>query len=339
LSTYRKWFRPDELRAFGRDVMIMDRDWRDRSTDGRVGRLHLTIMRFDLEGVGMDFDSDQFEERIVAVGVEGSAESVAAARYAVQAASQRGFDLLLVHAYDLPSVHVPVDSALLDAFQESAHRLVANVAAQLVVPSTMRIQTSIQPALSTELLLLVARRVPLLVVGQDHLTWGERMTFGRVASQVAQRSNCPVVVVPGSWRESPAGSDHPVVVALHEDSSAAAALRLAFEQAELLDTWLMALLAAPGRSHQTKIADEAASLTEQLAGWKQDYPGVRVKSEVVVGEEDASLLQWSKSAAVLVVERPHRHWWNSWTHSVVGSVLQQTQCPLIVVPHEHDSAR
>jgi nucleotide-binding universal stress UspA family protein len=281
----------------------------------------------------MDLDDDQFGERIMAVGVDGSPESVAAARYAVQAASQRGFDLLLVHAYDLPSVHVPVDSALLNAFHESADRLVANVAAQLVVPSTMRIQTAVQPALPTELLVVVSRRVPLLVVGQDHLTWGKRLMFGRVASQVAQRSECPVVVVPGGWRESPAGSDHPVVVALHEDSSAQAALRLAFEQANLLGTGLTALHAASGRSHQTKIAEQAASMTEQLAGWKQDYPGVKVDSEVVVGEEDASLLQWSRSAAVLVVERPQPHWWNSWTHSVVGAVLKQTHCPLVVVPH------
>ena len=283
----------------------------------------------------MDPGSDQFGGRMVAVGVDGSPESVAAARYAVQAASQRGFDLLLVHAYELPAINVPVDSALLDACRESAHRLVADLAAQLVVPSTMRIHTYIQPALPAGLLLLAAQRVPLLVVGQDHLTWGERLMFGRVASQVAQSAGCPIVVVPGGWQANKTAADHPVVVALHEDSPAEAALRLAFEQAELLGTGLMALHAAPGRSRHAKIAEQEASLTEQLAGWKQDYPGVKVDSAVVVGEEDASLLQWSKSAAVLVVERPHRHWWNSWTHSVVGSVLRQTQCPLIVVPQSY----
>jgi nucleotide-binding universal stress UspA family protein len=286
----------------------------------------------------MDSSDDQFGARMVAAGVDGSPESVAAARYAVQAASQRGFDLLLVHAYELPALHAPVEPAILDACHESAHRLVADLAAQLVVPSTMRIHTSIQPALPAGLLLWATQRVPLLVVGQDHLTWGERLMFGRVASQVAQRADCPVVVVPGGWQANKMGSDHPVVVALHEDSSAEAALRLAFEQAELLGTGLIALHAAPGRPRQTKIAEQAASLTEQLAGWKQDYPGVDVDSAVVVGEEDASLLQWSKSAAVLVVERAHRHWWNSWTHSVVGSVLQQTQCPLIVVPQGYQHA-
>ena len=50
----------------------------------------------------MDLGSDQSGQRMVAAGVDGSPESVAAARYAVQAASDRGLDLLLVHAYELP---------------------------------------------------------------------------------------------------------------------------------------------------------------------------------------------------------------------------------------------
>jgi nucleotide-binding universal stress UspA family protein len=308
-------------------------------TLGLNGRNRLACSRLIRRAVGMDLDSDQFAGRMVAAGVDGSPESVAAARYAVQAASRQGLDLLLVHAYELPQIDVPVDPAILDACHESARQLVAELAAQLIVPSTMRIHTVIEPELPIGLLLWAAQRVQLLVVGQDHLTWGERLMFGRVASQVAQKSNCLVAVVPGRWQESQPGSDHPVVVALHEDSSAQAALRTAFEQAELLGTGLMALHAAPGHARQTKIAEQEASLTEQLAGWKQDYPGVNVDSAVVAGDESASLLQWSESAAVLVVERPQRLWWISWTNSVEGSLFTQTQCPLIVVPVGHDRAR
>ena len=286
----------------------------------------------------MDLGSDQSGQRMVAAGVDGSPESVAAARYAVQAASDRGRSLLLVHAYELPSIHVPVDPAILDACRESAHRLVADVAAQLVVPSSMRIETSIESALPAGLLLHVAHQVPLLAVGQDHLTWGKRLTFGRVASQVAQRSDCPVVIVPGGWRASKRGSGHRVVVALHEDSSPEPALRMAFEQAELLGTGVTALHASPYGSGQDEVAEEAASLTERLASWNQDYPGVSVDSLVVLGDADANLLQWSRSAAVVVVERPRRHWWNSWTHSVVGEVLKQTHCPLMVVPYDFQPA-
>lgn len=44
----------------------------------------------------MEIGSDQSAQRMVTAGVDGSPESVAAARYAVMAASDRGLDLLLV---------------------------------------------------------------------------------------------------------------------------------------------------------------------------------------------------------------------------------------------------
>src|SRR3712207_3757167 len=127
---------------------------------------------------------DSPSDRVVAVGVDESPESVAAARYAVRAASDRGLDLLLVHGYLQPNFAVPVDQRILDAVREPADRLVGQVAAQLVVPSSMRILADVRPQLPVSLLLDVARRVPLLVVGQDHPTWDKRLLFGRVAAQV-----------------------------------------------------------------------------------------------------------------------------------------------------------
>ena len=44
-----------------------------------------------------------------------TSESVAAARYPAQPAGQHGFDLLLVHAYELPKIHIPAEPAILDA--------------------------------------------------------------------------------------------------------------------------------------------------------------------------------------------------------------------------------
>jgi len=279
-------------------------------------------------------DVDQIGERMVAVGVEASPESVAAARYAVHTASDRNLDVVLVHAYELPSVSVPLEPEILDMYQEAAHNVVRDITAQLVVPGHMSVASYVREGFPDALLLRVAERVPFLVVGQDHLTWGERLLFGQVAAQVAQKSACPVVVVPGNWRAPSTGPGHPVVVALEGDTSAAAALRIAFEQADLLRTGLLALHASPSGSQEAEIASQAANLTEMLAGWKQDYPGVTVDRLVVLGDEDANLVQWSQSAAVLVVERPERHWWKPWAHSVIGAVLKRTQCPLIVTPRQ-----
>src|SRR5687768_8589420 len=116
--------------------------------------------------IEMETSVDRLSDRVVAVGVDESSESVAAARYAVRAASDRGLDLLLVHAYLQPNFTVPVDQRIIDASRGPAERLVEQVAAQLVVPSTMRILTDVQPQMPVSMLLDVARRVPLLVVGQ-----------------------------------------------------------------------------------------------------------------------------------------------------------------------------
>jgi nucleotide-binding universal stress UspA family protein len=281
----------------------------------------------------MELEDVQLSSGLVAAGVDGSAESLAAARYAVSAASDRGADLLLVHAYEMPAVSVPVEYEILDDFRQRARQLVADVEGQLVVPGGMRIESLIQEDLPASLLLRVAQRVPFLAVGQDHLTWAERMMFGRVASQVAERSDCPVAVVPGGWRVTKTGSHHPVVVAIEGTSPARAALQIAFEQAALLGTGLVALHAAPHGAPDTEVAKQQASQAERfLAGWKEDYPDITVEILIVLGDQDANLLRWSRTAATLVLERPHRHWWNPWTHSVASAVLKQTHCPLIIVP-------
>jgi nucleotide-binding universal stress UspA family protein len=288
-------------------------------------------------GSPVDIRDDQLSSRFIAVGVDGSAESMAAARYGVQAASDRGADLLLVHAYEMPSINAPVELQVMDEFREQSRQLVADVAAQLVVPSNMRIESLSREDLPAPLLLRVAQQVSFLAVGQDHLTWGERLMFGRVASQVAERSDCPMAVVPGGWRAAKSGSHHPVVVVLEDTLPARATLQLAFEQAVLLSTGLVALHASPYGSSTTEVARQQASQTELLAGWKEDYPDVTVESLVVLGDEDANLLRWSKKAAILVVERRHRHWWHPWTHSVASAVLKQTHCPLIIVPQQSRS--
>jgi hypothetical protein len=116
-------------------------------------------------------------------------------------------------------------------------------------------------------------------------------------------------------------------------------LHFAFKQAVAAGSRLVALHVTPYRSRQADITERTASLTELLAGWKQDYPGVNVDVLVVRGDEEESLLRWSNSAAAVVVERPHWHWWNPWTHSMIGTVLSRTPCPLIIVPQESTTPR
>ena len=57
-----------------------------------------------------------------------------------------------------------------------------------------------------------------------------------------------------------------------------------------------------------------------------------ISTTIVTGDPDAQLIRRSKTAAVLVVGRPHEHRWGSWTRSVARTVMRQTHCPLIVAP-------
>jgi nucleotide-binding universal stress UspA family protein len=275
----------------------------------------------------------ELNDQVVAVGVDGSPEALAAARYAVRSADFRGLNLLMVHAYELPPLDVPMDQGILEACHQAARNLMADVAAQLVVPPHMRIDTVVQPDSPVVLLDDVSRTVPLLVVGQDHLGWGERLTFGAVASHVGQKAQCPVVVVPGGWQAPKSAERHPVVVALDEDTPRDAVLTAAFQEAEFLRTDLVVLHASPYRKDGPSVLEaEEASLVEQLAGWKQDHPDVSVQATVVSGDADANLVKWSRFAAMLVLGRRKRHGWSHWTHAVLRAVVKQTHSPLMVVP-------
>ena len=124
----------------------------------------------------------------------------------------------------------------------------------------------------------------------------------------------------------------PVVVALDGDTAAEPALTVAFEEARLRDTRLVVLHAEPISAAARAVSAARFDIGVVLSRWKQDHPDVAISTAIVAGDPDVQLLRWSKTAAVLVVGRPHEHRWGSWTRSVARTVMRQTHCPLIVAP-------
>jgi nucleotide-binding universal stress UspA family protein len=270
---------------------------------------------------------------VVVAGVDGSAESLAAARYAEAAAQLRDCDLLLVHAFPVPPPMTARETvAAMSAARTEAEKLLASVARQLAVSPGVQVHTLVEPGDATMVLEAVARRSEMLVLGRDDVSWGERILRGAVTAEVARRVSCPVVVVPRGWHAGHVGKAHPVVVALDADTSAESALGVAFREAQLRQTRLLVLHAEPiGRSARD-VAAAGFDLAVLLSNWKQDHPDVTASTTLVSGDPNAELVRWSRSAAVLVVGRPHRHGWGSWMGSVAHSVMRQTHCPLIIAP-------
>jgi nucleotide-binding universal stress UspA family protein len=291
---------------------------------------------------GVQTDSAEQEEPevetphspLIVAGVDGSAESLAAVRYAAAAAEMRRCDLLVVHAFPPPPPLLsPRDIvAVLSASRRDGEKLMAAAAAQLAIPPKVHIHTLAEPGDATSVLAGAARWADMLVLGRDRVSWGERILFGAVTSQVARRIKAPLVVVPRGWRAGHVGKPPPVVVALDGETSADAALSVAFQEAQLRRTRLIVLHAEPiGRSARDVVA-AGFDLAVQLAKWKEDHPKVAVSKVMVSGDPDAQLVRWSRSAAVLVIGRPHQLKWGSWMRSVAHNVMKQTHCPLIIAP-------
>jgi nucleotide-binding universal stress UspA family protein len=269
----------------------------------------------------------------VVAGVDGSSESLAAARYAEAAAEMRGRDLLLVNAYPPPPPLTAREMvAALSASRMAAEELVASVNAQLAISPRVHVHTLVEPGDATAVLEAIARQGEMLVLGRDDVSWGERVLRGAVTSQVARQVACPLVVVPRGWHTAHVGKPQPVVVALDVETSAESALSVAYREAQLRQNRLVVLHAEPIGTSARDVAAAGFDLAVLLANWKQDHPDVSVSTTLVTGDPDAELVRWSRSAAVLVVGRPHESGWGSWMRWVARDVMRQTHCPLIIAP-------
>jgi nucleotide-binding universal stress UspA family protein len=268
---------------------------------------------------------------LVVAGVDASAEGLAAAHYAVGAAELRGGEVVLVHAFPPPSVPGDRDDALSEA-RTGAEKLLGAVTAQLIIPPELKLSTRVEPWNPVAVLEESADGAAMLVLGRDHVSWGERLFMGAVTSQIVGLIPCPLVVVPGGWRARHAVPRLPVIVTLDGQSDPEPALQLAFEEARLRDVHLIALHAQPmsAPAHEKDAAH--LDLRVVLADWEQQHPDIAVSTAVVSGDPDAQLVRWSRSAGVLVVGHPRQRGWGSWTRSVARSVMRQTHCPLIVAP-------
>ena len=270
--------------------------------------------------------------RLVVAGVDASAESLAAAHYAVTAAELRSGDVLLVHSFPPPSARAPDTEAAFSAARTAAEKLLAAVAAQLVVPAQVTVYGRAEPDDAVTVLEASAHRAAMLVLGRDDVSWFERLFMGAVTSQVVGHVACPVVVVPGNWRARHASPRLPVIVALDGETAPEPALGLAFEEARLRDARLIVLHAQPMSAAARDRTAARLDLEVVLAEWEQDHPDVAISNQIVFGDPDAQLVRWSRSAGVLVVGHPHQRRWGPWTRSVARSVMKQTHCPLIVAP-------
>jgi len=136
--------------------------------------------------------------RWITVGVDGSAESVAALRWACREASLRGAQVHAVHVreaqcHSLASYAVPAQVSPDDAPGDSIDDLVRSVRADQSPGVDVRVE--VVDGLAARVLLERCAGADMLVLGTASDTPGPGRSVGPVIRACLRRATCPVVVI------------------------------------------------------------------------------------------------------------------------------------------------
>ncbi len=137
---------------------------------------------------------------VIVVGVDGSADSMAALRFAAAEAALRDAKLRVVCAWHIPAAvyaggwapSVDRTSGFDTTAHEVASRALSEVARQQPAVSC---ESRIVEGQATEVLLWESEDADLLVVGSRGLGGFKSLLLGSVSQQVVHHARCPVVIV------------------------------------------------------------------------------------------------------------------------------------------------
>jgi nucleotide-binding universal stress UspA family protein len=289
--------------------------------------------------------SQQIAEGSVVVGVDGSPSCESALRWAVAEARRLRQPLHVVHSLETELVlsdKQPLGTKEVPASSDP----VATAAVDLIRTMAPAVQTTAHSVtgFASTTLIAASKLAGTLVVGSHGHRAIPTALLGSVSQQVAIHASCPVVVVrergPKDGPES-----GPVVVGVDGSEASQPALGYAFAYAASTGRSLTAVhtwwweplegvsLGEPWIGDWTEIAgQEAALVSESLAGWSQRYPDVPVRSHVVRGDPVVELLDQSRGASLLVVgSRGRGGFIGLLLGSVSRRVLKRATTPVAVV--------
>jgi len=275
----------------------------------------------------------------VVAGVDGSACSMGALRWAADEAARRGVPLRLVYA------GIPASPP---AYEPAQHMLAEAVATAARWQPGIAITSFVHDGPPADELCAESSQAGLLVLGNRGRGGLEGMVLGSVSTHVAMHARCPVLVVRDGQKwaapELPLPSGRPVVVGVDGSPAADRAAALAFREAELRGCELIALRAwePPGRAWRSDVrplvldVDELETaehglLAESVAPWRKAHPGVAVQLTLVPGSPSFALLDAARRAQLVVVGTHGR---GELSGLLLGStshrILHHAACPVLL---------
>lgn len=283
----------------------------------------------------------------VVVGYDGSDTARVAARWAADEAVAQGRGLTLAHAV-LPPVSgagfgatIPPPLDLVDNLKERAKVELLREADTL---PGRDVEVCVEIGSPSGLLLDASESAHLLVLGSRGHGGFRGLLLGSVGSQVAAHAACPTVV----FRDARVPEAAHLVVGIDGSPNSEAALAFGFDMAsrhgwELIavHAWdvpaydLIVVPSGPVPVPLTDVADDEVRLAaEVLAGFRAEYPDVRVHERLVRAAPADALLTEGKDAAMIVVGTRGR---GPTAAAVLGSVsnavLHKAHVPVAVIPY------
>ena len=235
----------------------------------------------------------------VLVGVDGSDQSVSAARWAQREAGLRGEPLTLVTAYSIPAYWgygADAGGAVLDdsRLREGVQALLEEVAGKLDADG-VRPELRVEIGDAAGVLVELSAEASLLVSGARGRGGFMGRLLGSVAAALPGHAHCPVAIIPAGVEASRAGDRTAVVVGVDGSEQGRAAALEAAEEARLRQAPLKLVCAVPplgaNAAWLAVSLDEEArerELRERLeagAAWiSSEFPGL----EVLTGRVDGT---------------------------------------------------
>ncbi|GAA2348528.1 universal stress protein [Streptomyces kunmingensis] len=303
----------------------------------------------------------------ITVGLDGTAESMAAADWAAREALLRSLPLDLLHAWKWqPYLYAPLGDVCIppnvDATEPNwAGKMLGDAETVLAqrYPG-LRISSRDMSEEPVAALLAASDQARLLVLGSRGLGGLTGFVVGSVAHAVVARTVRPVVLVRAEQRAedehdrdkegegTTATPYRDVVVGLDLERPDDAVLEFAFDAAGRRAGRLRVVhgLRLPPyytrhagslgpELHAQLVAGARKVLNTVLRPWRRKYPGVDVTEQAFTGGAGLHLVRAARDASLVVVGRRHRHSaLGGHVGPVTQAVLHHATVPVAVVPHD-----
>jgi nucleotide-binding universal stress UspA family protein len=275
----------------------------------------------------------------IVTGVDGSAESLDAVRWAARTARLRDAPLEIVHALDVPALLaggvVPPPDEMVEALRARGHRALRTareLAAAQGVPGAV---TRLDPDRAAQTLIEASRTAALLVVGSTGHGRLTSLLAGSVAAAVGTHARCDTVVVRGDSWDEPEAAGRPIVAGLDGSEAGTRVLATALAEARARHAPLVVLHAwsdsPPPHGDPRCVTDAGRRLLDERV-LAHDTGDVVVEQVVVHAHPRRELVERSAAAQLVVLGDRGRGGFPGLLLGSTGqALLHHAACPVHLV--------